>query len=67
MTKNYMLDATLAIVMGTGLGMLLSVGGQKLLNKHYQATCNSRPHHNLIYTQSFLGDAYYCINKAYLK
>jgi hypothetical protein len=65
MTKHYMFDATLAIVMGTGIGMLLSVAGQKMLNKHYQSTCHKHPHHNLIYVQGFLGDQYYCINKAH--
>ena len=67
MTRHYMLDATLAIVMGTGIGMLLSVFGQKMLNKHYQTTCHNKPNHNLIYTRSFLGDTYYCIHNAYLK
>jgi hypothetical protein len=45
--------------------MLLSVAGQKMLNKHYQSTCHKHPHHNLIYVQGFLGDQYYCINKAH--
>lgn len=67
MTRHYMLDATLAIVMGTGIGMLLSVFGQKMLNKHYQATCHNKPHHNLIYTRSFIGDAYYCIHNGQFK
>ena len=55
-----------AMVIGTGLGMLLSVTGQKMLNKHYQSTCPSRPNHQLIYIQGFLGDQYYCIHKTYL-
>lgn len=67
MTKHYMLDATLAMVMGIGTGLLLSVIGQKMLNKHYQVTCHNKPHHNLIYTRSFIGDAYYCINKGVIK
>lgn len=67
MTKDYMFDATLAIVLGTGVGMMLSVFGQKAINQHYKATCNSRPNHNLIYTQGFLGDTYYCIKNAELK
>ena len=66
MTNNHMLDATVAMVMGTGLGLLLSVGVQKMLNKHYQATCHTRPNHNLIHTQGFLGDQYYCIHNAYI-
>jgi hypothetical protein len=62
-----MFDATLALVLGTGVGMMLSVFGQKAINQHYKATCNSRPNHNLIYTQGFLGDTYYCIHNAELK
>ncbi len=67
MTDRHFTDSVVAIVMGTGIGMLLSVLGQKMLNNHYQKTCNDRPHHNLIYTQGFLGDQYYCIKDAYLK
>ena len=67
MTNNHMVDSVLAIVMGTGIGMLLSIGGQKLLNNHYQSTCNSKPNYNLIYSQTILGDTYYCIKDAYLK
>jgi len=66
MTKNYMVDATLALVIGTGVGIVLSVFGQKALNQHYKATCNSRPNHNLIYTKGFLGDVYYCIDTKYI-
>ena len=67
MTKNHMVDATLALVLGTGIGMLLSVFGQKAINEHYKATCNFRPNHNLVYTRGFLGDTYYCINNAEIK
>jgi hypothetical protein len=67
MTKHHMLDATLAIVMGIGIGFLLSAFGQKMLNKHYQTICHNNLNHNLIYTQGFLGDTYYCMNNAYLK
>ena len=66
MTKNYMLDATLTIVMGMGLGMLLAVGGQKLINAHYQETCRSHKGHALVIITSFFGDAYYCLDKRYL-
>jgi len=66
MTKNYMVDATLALVIGTGVGMVLSVFGQKAINQHYKATCNLRPNHNLIYTKGFLGDVYYCIDTKYI-
>jgi hypothetical protein len=67
MTKHYMVDAVIALTLGTGIGMMLSVFGQKALNQHYKATCNSKPQHNLIYTQGFLGDTYYCIKDADIK
>jgi hypothetical protein len=67
MTKHYMVDAVIALVLGTGVGMMLSVFGQKAINQHYKNTCNDKPHHNLIYTQGFLGDTYYCIRNAELK
>ena len=67
MTRNHFADSCVAIVIGLGTGLLLSVGAQKMLNRHYKATCHNQPGHNLIYTRSFLGDTYYCINNAYLK
>jgi len=67
MTKNHMFDAVLAITMGTGMGLLLSVFAQKGLNQHYLKTCNQRPNHNLIMVTGFLGDTYYCINNAHLR
>lgn len=57
-------DYFVTIVLGIGTGLLLSVGAQKLLNRHYQATCTDRPHHNLIYTSGFIGDTYYCVKGA---
>ena len=66
MTRNHFADSCVAIVIGLGSGLLLSVGAQKLLNKHYQATCHDRSGHNLIYVQGFLGDTYYCINSKYM-
>jgi hypothetical protein len=67
MTKNHMVDSVLALTMGTGIGLLLSVFGQKLLNKHYVANCHKQPHHNLVYVDGFLGDTYYCIKNAEFK
>jgi hypothetical protein len=61
-----MLQPILAIIMGTGAGMLLTVAGQKLLNQHYQETCPSKPTHQLVSITSFIGDADYCINKSWL-
>jgi len=66
MTKHYMLDAVLAITMGTGIGLLLSVFGQKALNQHYLRTCNQKPNHNLVMVTGFLGDTYYCLHNAHL-
>jgi hypothetical protein len=66
MTRNHFVDSCVAIVIGLGTGLLLSVGAQKMLNRHYQATCHDRPGHNLIYVQGFLGDTYYCINSKYV-
>ena len=66
MTRNHMADSVIAIVLGTGVGMILSVIGQKLVNHHYKKTCHERPGHNLVYSQGFLGDTYYCINSKYM-
>jgi len=62
-----MFDATLALVLGTGVGMLLSVFGQKAVNQHYLKMCHDKPNHNLIMVDGFLGDTYYCINNAEIK
>lgn len=66
MTNNHLTDSVIAIVVGTGIGMVLSVFGQKMLNQHYKNTCHNQPGHNLIYTKGFLGDTYYCINSKYI-
>jgi len=66
MTTNHFVDSCVAIVLGTGCGFLLSIGGQKLLNQHYKRTCHEQPRRNLIYTKSFLGDTYYCIEAKYM-
>ena len=66
MTNNHLTDSVIAIVVGTGIGMVLSVFGQKMLNQHYKNTCHNQPGHNLIYTKGFLGDTYYCIDGKYM-
>ncbi len=66
MTRNHFADSCVAIVIGLGTGLLLSVGAQKMLNKHYQATCHDTPGHKLVLTRGFLGDTYYCINSKYV-
>jgi hypothetical protein len=64
MKDNHFYNSVLAIVMGTGAGMLLSVGGQKLLNKHYVKHCPAKAGHQLIYMRDLmLGDKYYCLDK----
>jgi hypothetical protein len=66
MTDNHLTDSVIAAVLGTGVGMILSVLGQKMLNQHYKNTCHERPGHNLILTRGFLGDTYYCIDSKYV-
>ena len=61
-----MLNPILAIVMGTGAGMLLSVDGQKLINQHYLQTCSSKPTHQLVLINSIIGDQYYCVDKKFI-
>jgi hypothetical protein len=59
-------QACIAMIMGTGIGMLLSVGGQKMLNQHALKTCPSKSGHQLVMLTSFIGDAFYCVDKRYL-
>ncbi len=66
MTNNHLTDSVIAIVLGTGVGMLLSVFGQKMLNQHYKNTCHEKPGHNLILSRGFIGDTYYCIDSKYI-
>jgi hypothetical protein len=60
---NTRLNAYIAITVGTGLGMLLAVGGQKLINQHYTKHCPQKVDHQLVMITSFLGDTYYCMHK----
>ena len=64
--RNSLVTPVLAMVMGTGLGMLISVGAQKLLNSHYQKTCPQHKDHSLVMITSFIGDSYYCLDKRYM-
>jgi hypothetical protein len=66
MTRNYFADSCIALVLGTGAGMILSVFGQKMINQHYKNTCHEKPGHNLVLTRGFLGDTYFCINSKYI-
>jgi hypothetical protein len=63
MNDDYFTKSVLVIIAGIGVGMLLSAGAQQLLNKHYVKTCPAKPGHQLIYTQGFLGDTFYCLDK----
>jgi hypothetical protein len=60
---NTRLNAYLALTVGTGIGMLLAVGSQKLINQYYTKHCPQKADHQLVMITSFLGDAYYCIHK----
>jgi len=58
-----------AIIMGTSVGLLLSVAGQKYLNKQAYQTCNKpgiSDTHRLITMQSFVGTTKYCMHIRYL-
>jgi hypothetical protein len=66
MKRNEFTDSCIAITLGVGIGTLLSVIGQKMLNRYYKNTCLERPGHNLVLTRGFLGDTYYCIDSTYV-
>lgn len=52
--------------MGTGLGMLLSVAGQKIINAHAIENCWRTPNRQLVHIRAIQGDAWYCMDKKYL-
>ena len=52
--------------MGTGLGMLLSVAGQKMINAHAIDNCWRTPNRQLVHIRVVQGDAWYCLDKRYL-
>ena len=66
MQRNELTDACIALTLGTGIGMILSVFGQKMINQHYKNTCHEQPGHNLVLSRGFLGDTYFCINSKYI-
>lgn len=57
----------LAILVGTGIGGLLCVAGQRQLNIHEMERCFNKSTHQLVTTRSWIGTAKYCIHKKYLK
>jgi hypothetical protein len=59
----------IAVTIGTGIGLLLSVVGQKQFNAHARHTCNKpgiSDTHRLVTVSSFTGDANYCMHIRYL-
>ena len=60
---NTHMHPCLAIIVGSGLGMLLAISGQKLINQHQSTQCLQKTDHQLVMITSFLGDTYYCIHK----
>jgi hypothetical protein len=59
-----MKDYVLAYVLGTGAGLLLCVGVQKILNNYYVKHCPAKAGHQLVYMKDLmLGDKYYCLDK----
>jgi hypothetical protein len=66
MNSNSLLSPVLAVVMGTSLGMLLSVAGQKMINAHAIENCWRTPNRQLVYIRAIQGDVWYCLNKKHL-
>ena len=59
----------IAVAIGTGIGLLLSVAAQKQLNARARHTCNKpgiSDTHRLITVSSFIGDTNYCMHIRYL-
>jgi hypothetical protein len=55
------------MLVGTGIGSLLCVAGQRQLNIQEVERCFNKPTHQLITMRSWIGTAQYCIHKKYLK
>lgn len=64
--KNDFINAVVAIAIGNGLGFLLSIAGQKMLNKQQINGCPHKPNHSLVMIRTVLGDSYYCLDDRYL-
>jgi len=64
--NNSLLSPVLAVIIGTGLGMALSVVGQKMINAQAIDNCWRTPHRQLVYLHLFQGDAWYCVDKKHL-
>ena len=56
----------LALLIGTGIGGLLCVAGQRQLNRLEIEKCLKKSTHQLITMRSWIGDTKYCVDKKYL-
>jgi|32_taG_2_1085360.scaffolds.fasta_scaffold122577_2 hypothetical protein len=56
----------IGIVLGVGIGILITVGLQSIINKRTIATCYEDPHRQLVLLRSIIGDSYYCVESKYL-
>ena len=62
-----MFNSFLAVIVGTGLGSLMCVAGQKHLNHLATQSCQAQPdYHRLVTMTSWVGDAKYCMHIRYL-
>ena len=57
----------LAVLIGTGIGALICVAGQRQLNIFEVERCFNKPTHQLVTMRSWIGTAQHCIHKKYLK
>ena len=56
-------QAFISVIMGLGLGGLLCVGGQQALNAQQRSLCASSSDRLLIYSRSFVGSAFACLEE----
>ena len=57
----------LAILIGTGIGALICVAGQRQLNIFEVERCFNKTTHQLVTMRSWIGTAQHCIHKKHLK
>ena len=55
-----------AVTFGVCLGALACVVGNKATSDWATAQCFNKPTHQVVYTSTFLGDTYSCVDKRYL-
>ena len=62
-----MFNTILAVTVGTGAGMLLAVGGNKMTNELAHQQCATREDtHQVVFVTTFVGDTYGCVDRRYL-